>query len=65
MQPDVAPSHPRGDDGFDWTACFIPDGHAQTYAEMTSAEQTAVAARFGAAKAQRPTFSPKRSPRKG
>lgn len=35
-------THPRGDNGFGWTACFVPEGHAKTY-EMTDEEQTAVA----------------------
>lgn len=27
---------PRGDHGFGWDSCFQPNGHTQTYAEMSS-----------------------------
>ena len=41
----------RGDKGFGFDICFVPNGQAKTYAEMTSAEKDAISHRSKAIKA--------------
>ncbi|KFD58052.1 hypothetical protein M514_01285 [Trichuris suis] len=36
---------PRGKSNFGWDACFLPDGHERTYAEMSSEEKRAISHR--------------------
>jgi non-canonical purine NTP pyrophosphatase (RdgB/HAM1 family) len=38
-------SHPRGERGFGWDPIFIPDGHEQTWGEMTPEEQSSTSMR--------------------
>lgn len=40
---------PRGEHGFGWDSIFIPDGHDETFAEMTADEKNAVSMRHLAA----------------
>jgi non-canonical purine NTP pyrophosphatase (RdgB/HAM1 family) len=37
--------HLRGSNGFGWDTLFIPDGHDQTYAEMTTQEKNSISHR--------------------
>lgn len=36
---------PCGDSGFGWDSCFLPDGFARTYAEMTKEEKNEISHR--------------------
>lgn len=36
---------PRGDQGFGWDSCFLPDGSNQTYAEMSSQDKNLISHR--------------------
>jgi hypothetical protein len=36
---------PRGDAGFGWDACFKPDGHDATFAEMDAATKNGISHR--------------------
>jgi len=36
---------PRGDSGFGWDSCFLPDGYDITYAEMSSEEKNKISHR--------------------
>lgn len=40
----------RGDNGFGFDFCFVPDGHTKTFAEMTPAEKDAISHRSQAIK---------------
>lgn len=42
---------PRGENGFGFDSCFVPDGHTRTQAEMTPEEKNQISYRYLAAKA--------------
>uniref|UniRef100_A0A1E1X010 Inosine triphosphate pyrophosphatase n=1 Tax=Amblyomma aureolatum TaxID=187763 RepID=A0A1E1X010_9ACAR len=44
---------PRGSNNFGWDACFEPEGHARTYAEMGADEKNAISHRHRAVRALR------------
>mgnify|MGYP001160899463 CR=1 FL=1 len=42
--------HPRGSEHFGWDAIFLPEGHQQTFGEMSSHEKNQISPRGAAAK---------------
>ncbi|KAK8781190.1 hypothetical protein V5799_017469 [Amblyomma americanum] len=44
---------PRGSNNFGWDACFQPEGHERTYAEMSADEKNAISHRHRAVRALR------------